>query len=330
MSLLGAGMLVAAGAVITIGEPASAHTLDVNATCSNLNVNLTNYAASQPGKDAVDEVYKDWDETVHHDAVGTPTITIDNPDYQPATDAQPGSYDKFTWKGNHGTPTAAPPGNGWHEVGPTSDVKGNTSDTILRAGGGNSYFYFKTVKAPVAAQPAVGDPTVTITNPDYVAPFDEVIHHHDLVSPGQDAVPAKTNHVMVTDNGTTLANTDFSTSYVKEFLSSDKTITHDYVVTVTSLDGIGAGVVSKHVDVCETPTPVVTDTPPATTVQPPTTTVQSPAPAQSVTQSATPAVSSNTLADTGSNIVGLVWLAIGVIIVGLVIWLVLFLRRRNS
>jgi len=225
----GAALLASGAAVIAVAAPASAHTIEASATCEALTVDLSNYAASQPGKDAV---YHEWDETVHHDAVGTPTITIPNPDYKPAVDAVPGSWEKYTWTAPHGTPSAPPPSAGWHDVGTTSDTKGSTTDTILNTGG-KGYFYFLTLQAPVPAQPAVGEPTITVPNPDYVAPSDEVVHHKDLISA---AVEPKTNHVSVTIDGASAADEDFSTSYQHVFTFSDKYTAHTWAVDVTAWD----------------------------------------------------------------------------------------------
>jgi len=256
------------GAVIGIAGPASAHTYQWSADCqTGVDVSLTYYHDTIPGKDAVPPVYKDWTETVHVPAVGTPTVEIPNPDYKPAVPAQQGVYEKWNWTAPHGDPTVAPPAEGWHDVGVTSDTKGLTPDKIQHFGAGNgSWFYFTTITAPVKPQPAVGLPTITVDNPGYVPAHDNLVPHHDLVTPGVDAVLAKSNHVTLTDNGATLADQDFGTTYTATFPNSDKTIGHDYVLTVTSVDGIGAGSWTKHVNACEVPT--TTDASAAITVAP--------------------------------------------------------------
>jgi len=253
---------LAAGAVIGIAGPASAHTYQWSADCqTGVDVSLTYYHDVIPGKDAVPPVYHDWTETVHVPASGgDPTVQIPNPDYRPAVPAQQGVYEKWVWTAPHGDPTVAPPAEGWHDVGVTSDMKGLLSDRIQHFGSdrGGQWFYFVTITAPVDAQPEHGTPTITVSNPAYVPAHDEQVPHHDLVTPGQDAVPAQSNHVTLTDNGATLVDQDFGTTYTGSFPNSDKTIGHDYVLTVTSVDGIGAGSWTKHVNACEVPPPVIT------------------------------------------------------------------------
>jgi hypothetical protein len=113
-----------------------------------------------------------WTEIVpdiEHPAVGEPTIVVDNPDYVPAV---ADSIIKWNWTGGpvEETPTA-PPGEGWHEVGVTEDTKGSAVDVVHQGEGKASYFYFQFV----AGTPAVGEPTITVENPDYVAAYTEVV-----------------------------------------------------------------------------------------------------------------------------------------------------------
>jgi hypothetical protein len=219
VAAVSAAMLLT-GVAVGIAAPAEAHTPAVSATCqAGLTVDLTNYSASQPGQDAVAPVYKDWDENVVTDP-GSPAV--------PAVPAVPTTYvqewefaQKITghisWHEENWNP-----GKGW-------DKTGNHRDTTAVLVQGHD----------------------AIPGKDAVPPTINVVHHHDLVTPGKDAVPAKTNHVTATDNGTTIIDTDFSTTFSKTVPSTDKTIAHDYVVTVSSLDGIGAGTWNKHVDACE-------------------------------------------------------------------------------
>lgn len=132
-------------------------------------------------------------ETVDHPAVGEPTIDIPNPEYAPATeDTTTTVYVKWDWtdpQKEKNPPTIAPPANGWHEVGETNDVKGNTPDAILHQGNGNgSYFYFQSVTRTIPGTPAQGEPTITVENPDYIAPWVETIQHEAVVceTPGDD------------------------------------------------------------------------------------------------------------------------------------------------
>lgn len=267
-ALLGLGLAV----IPAVG--ASAHTFGVTATCEDgLTINLSNYHPTIPGEDAVPgtpAVYGPGsDETVHHDAVGTPTITIDNPDYKPAVpgvDAVPPTYvqeyefvqhitHKTRWETNPNW-NAGPNGKGWSATGNHRDTS-----TILTPG----------VPA-VPAQPEVGTPTIEVDNPAYVAPYDEVVHHDgELITPavpGKDAVPEQHNHVTITEDGNTLVDSDFGPSFHENYPNTDKTVAHDYHVVVTSLDGIGAFTKDLHIDACETPvtpvegTPTITVTPP--------------------------------------------------------------------
>lgn len=157
-----------------------------------------------------------WTETVEHPAVGTPTITIDNPDYVPATegyytteenpDYVPATPDqtvadgfmKWNWTGAKVGPQGQiPPAAGWHQVGVTNDSKGATPDTIIHQGNGHkSYFYFQslykvipgtpaqgepTIEVWHDGTPAIGEPTIEVENPDYVAPWTETIQHEAVV-----------------------------------------------------------------------------------------------------------------------------------------------------
>lgn len=251
-----AGLTVGGG--LALAAPAEAHTYTWSASCQyGVDISLTQYHDIIPGKDAVPAVdpipatYKDWDETVvvtpGKDAVPDKTV--------------PDGFEKYTWTAPHGSPSIAPPSAGWNDEGKTNDTKGSTPDTILRAGQGHSYFYFKSLTKVIPGTPAV--PPVT-----------KVVHHHDLLTPavpgvpGQDAVAAKANHVTLTDNGNIVVDKDFGKSYSNSFETADKTIDHTYVLTVTSLDGIGAFTQTKTTKACETKTTPVTGTPKIEVQQP--------------------------------------------------------------
>lgn len=152
-----------------------------------------------------------WVEHIPHEAVGEPTLTIDNPDYVPAVpdtttivhhEGTPDvttvtGYMKWTWNGSYkGEPQAAPPADGWNQVGITSDTKGSTPDTILHQGNGHgSYFYFETVTETTPGDPAwdetvvtpgtpaIGEPTLVIDNPDYKAAWVEDVNHDAVTCP---------------------------------------------------------------------------------------------------------------------------------------------------
>lgn len=210
--------LVAGTVTVLAAAPAEAHTPNVQVTCSTLDVNLSSYAASQPGQDAVAPVYNDWDQTVHHDAVGTPTIP--NPNYVPAKDAVPPTTHKeyefkqfITGKTKTNTDRWWNPGLGWYFDGNVIDVSNNDGKPAV---------------------PAQGTPT--IPNPAYKPASDEVVHHHDLKTPGKDAVPAKANHATIVVDGVTQVNEDFSTSLHKTVTFDNKYVAHTWSVKVTAWD----------------------------------------------------------------------------------------------
>ena len=122
-----------------------------------------------------------YTETIEHPAVGDPTITIENPDYIPATEDETvlEGYIKWEWTGG---PADWPawPGPGWNSSGFTNDTKGSTPDVVQRKGEGNAYFYFESSYTTIPGAPAVGDPTLTIDNPDYTAPWTEVVEHEAI------------------------------------------------------------------------------------------------------------------------------------------------------
>lgn len=131
-------------------------------------------------------------------AVGTPTIVVANPAYVPATDGVPATGDplitvpnpafipavdghwetapkllKWVWTGG---PTSTAPAastvdpTGWKQVGDTNDRKGRDNpDTVIEAGGGyGDWFFYQTQRTWIEGTPAVGEPTMTLPNPDYV------------------------------------------------------------------------------------------------------------------------------------------------------------------
>lgn len=121
-----------------------------------------------------------WTEVVPHPAVGSPTITVPNPNYVPAKPAQTvqDGFIKWNWTGGpvHQTPSA-PPGNGWHRVGPTNDSKGNTPGVVHKGKGKGSYFFYEINWKTIPEVPAVGLPTNEVSNPDYISAWDEIVEH---------------------------------------------------------------------------------------------------------------------------------------------------------
>jgi len=219
---------------------------------------------------ATDCVPKDaWVEHIDHPAIGEPKITVDNPDYQPATpdttkvvhhDAEPDTttyihhdgtpdttevtgYMKWTWTAGHKQePTTAPPADGWHQVGITSDSKGNTPDTIIHQGGGyGSYFYFETqtkvvsgtpawdepVVTPgkpawdetvtVPGTPAVGEPTIEIDNPDYKPAWVEDVNHDAVVCESPNPGPQPNAETTYNATAPVLTCDGWSSSYAETY-----------------------------------------------------------------------------------------------------------------
>lgn len=244
-------LLVGSGVALVTALPASAHTYGVTATCEDgLTVNLTNYHPTIPGKDAIPGT--DPIPGQHHDAVGEPTITVDNPDYVPAQDAVPTTYvqewlyvqhqnGKTSWheEGWNGIQHGVDTGKGWAYVTPEQH---RDSDTVLVQGHD--------------AIPAQGTPTIEIPNPDYVAAYDDP---ETPGTPGEDAVPEQHNHVTIIRDGEQLVSSDFGPTFQENYPTPDKTVGHTYTVTVTSLDGIGAFTQDLSTEACVVvpPEPIV-------------------------------------------------------------------------
>lgn len=137
-----------------------------------------------------------WTEPIEHPAIGSPTITIDNPDYLPAVEAHDivtGNIIKWNWTGGPTDSTPASPlidATGWHLVGTTNDSKGNALDVVVHQGNGKaSFFYYQTEVQHVEAQPAQGTPTIEVANPDYVAAWTEYVEHDATTCPVEQPAP---------------------------------------------------------------------------------------------------------------------------------------------
>lgn len=228
--------LFAVGAVVGIAVPAEAHTPSVTADCQALTIDLTNYSASQSGTPGTDAVYQDIQ---HHDLV-TPAV--------PAKPEVDGAV-KWVWNGsNQATAPAWTGASPWNKTSDTNPNH-NTQIGVVYQQNNNpngSWVYWESI----VISPAV--PGTDAVYNDYV--------EHKLITPAVPGTPAKTNHVTATDNGSTLVNQDFSTSFHQVFASSDKTIAHDYTVVVTAYDDpTGSHGWTKtynlHVDACEVPPP---------------------------------------------------------------------------
>jgi hypothetical protein len=128
-------------------------------------------ATDTPAECVPSEAIPAWTEVtpdIEHPAVGEPTITIDNPDYVPAVEYQPAVYAieyEFVHKFDvlHVFPKWKTDPNWNAESNPQSKgwiATGNTRDGEL-------------ITPEVPAADAIGEPTIVVDNPDYVAAYTE-------------------------------------------------------------------------------------------------------------------------------------------------------------
>jgi hypothetical protein len=134
-------LLVAGGLVFTASIPASA----------------TEVCVPSEAVPAWTEVVPD----IEHPAVGEPTIVVDNPDYVPAVEEESHLEEEFAFKKDH------PDSPRWEVAGWNAD--GNPQSEGWHATGNTR------VVIDVPGSDAVGEPTITIDNPDYVAAYTEVV-----------------------------------------------------------------------------------------------------------------------------------------------------------
>jgi hypothetical protein len=189
--------LLGGGLALAAPLSASAHTPDIKVNCSALSVTLTNYADTVSEVPAVAPVYHDSDEVI----VDTPAVA-GHPAVSAVTHTEYEFKQKSTGKTKTNRDLGWNPGRGWSYDGNTVTI----------------------VDSPAVPEvPAI--PAVTHT-----------VHHHDLVTPGKDAVPAKTNTVKVTIDGTTVTDTTFGSSFIKSYTFDNKYVAHTYSVTATAWD----------------------------------------------------------------------------------------------
>lgn len=292
-----AAVVLGGGLVLLSAMPASAHTHDVQVDCNAIVVDLQNYAPQIAPTDPTDEV-------IHHDAIGTPTIKVDNPDYVPATEGSP-AVTKTQYEFKH-----IITGKTRWEDDPKWNAQGNL----------NSIGWYKTgntqtieVTPAIPPTPAVGEPQIDAPNPDYVAPWDETVHH--------DGTPGAGNHITVTIGGNIVDDTNFGTSYNETYKFADPTISNTWSVDVTAYDSddysfhqegttSDCAIVIPPTDEPTTPptdeptTPPVTDTPTVTPVPLPSASIPA-KPAEvtpPVTLTSTEETPTEELAHTGSNL----------------------------
>jgi len=127
---------------------------------------------------------------IEHPAVGEPTITIDNPDYIPATEGTPAVWANFSPNDEEGTFTGPPTyptdeRGTWHDHGTLPPGQAGP-DGVYANGNpdkGGNWFYRQ---AEVPGTPAEGEPTIVVDNPDYEPAYTEVVP--DIEHPGVPAV----------------------------------------------------------------------------------------------------------------------------------------------
>jgi hypothetical protein len=157
MKKLIGGLAIAAAVLCLVGAPAAAS------------------ATTPPPAECVPS--EAWTEYIEHPAVGEPTVTIDNPDYQPGTDAST-TWWNFAPNKDQGPLEGAPlfplDERGTWEGPHTEGGPGQDQEGVYQQGGGyGSWFYRETIPGT----DPVGDPTIEVPNPDYVAPWVEEIEH---------------------------------------------------------------------------------------------------------------------------------------------------------
>ncbi|QGZ16770.1 hypothetical protein PBI_DEWDROP_123 [Microbacterium phage Dewdrop] len=249
----GLAAVLAAGALsLGLAAPASAHTPEAWATCEAVYVKATNYE-TKPGKDAIGEPTLTVDNPDYvpgspgKPAVGEPIIRVEkpNPDFKPATPDQTveDGFMKWNWTGGPVASTPpAPPSPGWHQVGRTNDTKGSQHGVVHKGNGKGSYFYYERLTKVIPGTPAQGDPTVwvNVPNPDFVPAVPEVpavgtptieVENPDYVAavPGDD----HPNNVTITVDGTEVVNMAFGKNFETSW-ALDGTKGHNWSVTITA------------------------------------------------------------------------------------------------
>ncbi|UYL85352.1 hypothetical protein SEA_HAGER_59 [Microbacterium phage Hager] len=278
-------LVVGGGLAVGTALPASAHTPSVSATCSAIDINLTNYEVKpESGTPTIEVTNPDYvAEVPGVPAQGTPTILVPNPDYRPAIPEVPevlgdpplikaeqlevshteNEYKQWvTGKLKWVKSDDWNPGFGWYATGnqrivvdiPYSPAVYGPQPVItpyqpaVPAVGEPQIEVANPAYVPaVPAVPAVGTPTKTVENPDYVA---------------ADATP---NTVTVIVDGDEVLDEEFGTSYSNS-IAIDGTKNHSYKVEVVGYTGVGTKTFTGKTTACP-PTPVVA---PTLTVLPPT------------------------------------------------------------
>ncbi|MHB1491186.1 hypothetical protein GALL_364500 [mine drainage metagenome] len=211
-------VLLSIGMATLVTSPASAHTNAVSATCSALSVDLQLYAASREGSPAEGYTEYQWTRTVVDNAAWTEYVRYT---YTPKKHGKADPADASS------TPLTDP--SHWNADNKTYD--NSAVDTYIHSGNGEgSWFWWiattHEAKTHLETKWSKNEPA----GDGWVKTGDSRFHE---TSP---AVEAKTNHVAVTIDGTKVENTDFSTTFTKNYPFSDKYTSHTYSVVVTAWD----------------------------------------------------------------------------------------------
>lgn len=224
-------LLAGAGLAIT-AAPASAHTPAASATCEAIAISATAYE-TKPASGEPTIPNPDYVPAIPGTpAVGEPTIVIDNPDYVPATD--PVTVTEYEWRGifdNWGTIWSTDrPYFGWWKTG---------QERVVETHPGT---------------PAVGEPTITVPNPDYVPSTDPVPAQGEPTIPNPEYVEADAtpNTVTVTVDGDEVYAAEFGQSH-DATIPLDGSTGHDWIASFVGWNGIGTQTLQGTTEPCELP-----------------------------------------------------------------------------
>lgn len=248
-------LLVGGGLAVASALPASAHTPSVSATCSTIDINLTNYSnkpsQSEPTITVANPDYVA--EIPGVPAVGTPTILVPNPNYIPAIPEQQevlgdpplisaevqqvshieNEYKQWiTGKLKWVKSDDWNPGIGWYATGNQRIVVDVPYQPAV-------YGPQPVITPYQPFVPAVGEPQIEVENPAYVpaVPGVPAVGEPTKVVSNPDYVAADNspNRVTVIVDGEDVVETTFGNSYVNT-VAIDGSKSHTYTVKVRAWD----------------------------------------------------------------------------------------------
>ncbi|QDH93134.1 hypothetical protein QDA02_gp31 [Microbacterium phage Margaery] len=238
-------LLLAGGIVAASVVPASAHTPAASATCEAITISAVYYETKPESGSPTIPNPAYVPAVPGTPAVGTPTITVDNPDYVAPKDAV--TVTEFEWRGlfdNWGTIWSTDrPYIGWWKTGA------------------------ERVTEISPAVEGVGTPTIEIANPAYVPAVPEVPAQGEptIPNPAYQAADATPNTVTVTVDGTQVYSERFGQSHTATIPLDGKT-KHSWVASFVGWNGVGTQTITGKTSAC----PPVGITVPDLTVTPPT------------------------------------------------------------